>query len=208
MRVLSVQPVTTKKFRIVTEGQLAFVLYKSELSRYGIEEDQEIREEAFDEIMNQLLPLRAKKYAMNLLVKADRTEKELMDKLKKAGYPEDIAALAMDYVKSFGYINDERYAKQYFETFQDRHSVRQLTWKLQQKGISKELAERVLEDCEVEDTEEIIRNLVEKRLRSRKISSDKEMRNLAAYLGRRGFSGEEVWRVLKSYDSRDERLYS
>ena len=202
MKVISIQPVTTKKFRVLTEGQPAFVLYKSELSRYGIREGQEITEEAFDEIMNQLLPQRAKKYAMNLLVRADRTEKELMDKLNRAGYPQEVADLAMDYVRSFGYIDDERYARQYLETFQERQSVRQLTWKLQQKGISKELTERVLEDCEIKDTEKTIRNLVEKRLRSGKtISSDKEMRIMAAYLGRRGFTGEEVWRVLKSYQS-------
>lgn len=199
MIVTAIQPVTTKKYRIEMEGQLAFVLYKSELSRYHIEEAKDIPEVSFREIMDEVLPLRAKRYAMNLLVKADRTEKELRDKLKKAGYPEPIVELALDYVKSFGYIDDERYAVQYMETFQNRQSIRQLSWKLQQKGIDKAVIDRALEQCEMEDTEETIRNLIEKRLRSKKITSEKDLHNMAAYLGRRGFFGENVWRVLKDY---------
>lgn len=206
MKVTAIQPVTTKKFRIVMEEQLAFVLYKSELSRYQIAEDRELKEEHYREIMEEVLPLRAKRYAMNLLVKGDRTEKELIEKLKKAGYPEMIVELAMNYVKSFGYINDERYAIKYLETFQDRQSIKALSWKLQQKGIAKQIIDKAICQCELEDTQETIRNLIEKRLRSKKLTSEKDVRNMAAYLGRRGFMGEEVWRVLKDYTISERNL--
>jgi regulatory protein len=52
---------------------------------------------------------RQKVGAMNLLIRRDRTEKELRDKLRTAGYPDAATIEAVcEYVKSYGYINDDR----------------------------------------------------------------------------------------------------
>ncbi|MCH1983756.1 recombination regulator RecX [Ruminococcus sp. OA3] len=197
MTVTDIRPVTKRKYRVEIEGQLAFILYKGELSRYRIVCGEEIREQDFSEIMNEVLPLRAKRYAMNLLVKMDRTEQEIREKLKKSGYPAEVARKAVDYVKSYGYIDDERYAVHYFERYKDSLSVRQISWKLRQKGVDAGLIEKAAEKAEPDDHEQVIRALVEKRLRNRAEVTEKDIRKLEAYLARRGFYGEEIWKVLK-----------
>ncbi|WP_411335592.1 regulatory protein RecX [Ruminococcus gauvreauii] len=199
MIVTDIRPVTKRTYRVEIEGQLAFILYKSELSRYRIVCGEEIQEQEFSEIMNEILPLRAKRYAMNLLVKMDRTERELREKLKKNGYPAEVSRKAVDYVKSYGYIDDARYAEHYFERYKDSLSVRQISWKLSQKGVDAGLIEKAAEKAELTDHEQVIRALVEKRMRNRDEVTEKDIRKLEAYLARRGFYGEEIWKVLKDY---------
>ena len=55
----------------------------------------------------------ARKKAMKLLERMDRTEKGLSDRLLQAGFSEQAVLDAVSYVKSYGYINDSRYALNY-----------------------------------------------------------------------------------------------
>ena len=128
MTVTEICPVTAKKCRVILEDGTEFVLYKSELSRYGICQGEALVPENLQKILEEVLPLRARKYAMNLLLKKDRTEKELTEKLRRAGYPAQAAQNAVDYVKSFGYIDDERYAAHFLEMGSGKESLKSLTW--------------------------------------------------------------------------------
>ena len=56
---------------------------------------------------------RAAKKAMEWIAYKDRTKKELEDKLYRAGFSEKASKQAMDYVMSFGYIDDRRYVENY-----------------------------------------------------------------------------------------------
>ena len=47
MRIVEVVPVTKTKYRVVTDEQLAFMLYKGELSRYRLKENGELSAENF-----------------------------------------------------------------------------------------------------------------------------------------------------------------
>ena len=50
MRITEIVPVTKAKYRVVTDEQLAFMLYKGELSRYRLKENGELPAETFQEI--------------------------------------------------------------------------------------------------------------------------------------------------------------
>ena len=54
---------------------------------------------------------KAKEKAMRLLLQQDRTEKELRDRLYRAGFSETASEAAMQYVSGFGYLDDRRYAE-------------------------------------------------------------------------------------------------
>ena len=64
------------RVRIVLDDGLSFVLYKGELRRYHLCEGQEIAQEVYKEIMEEVLPKRAKLRAMNLLKARAYTEKQ------------------------------------------------------------------------------------------------------------------------------------
>ena len=72
MLVTKIQAVTKQKYRIELDGQPAFVIYKGELSRYGIKEGQEIPGPVYQELVGQVLTKRAKLRAMHLLYESVR----------------------------------------------------------------------------------------------------------------------------------------
>jgi regulatory protein len=103
--------------------------------------------------------VRAKRRALYLLTDMDRTEKELYDRLKKTGYSEETVNAAMEYVKSFGYIDDVRYARKYIEIFRDRKSRLKMTYDMAAKGVDREVIENAFLEYPEYDETDLIRRL-------------------------------------------------
>ena len=83
--------------------------------------------------------------AMRLLTARDYTEQGLKDKLARGGYSEDAIEDALSYVKSFGYIDDLRYAENYMRCSNGVRSRREAERKLLAKGVSPELIREAME---------------------------------------------------------------
>lgn len=206
MIITGIDAVNKKKYKVELDGQLAFVLYKSELASYHIEKDHELSQETYDKILEEILTPRAKRYVMHLLMKSDKTEYEIYRKLKEHGYPSVATEKAVDYVKSYGYVDDERYVKNYVELHSQKMSRRQVEWKLREKGIEKELIDLVWEECEKPDEAELLRQLVRKKIGSKRNLNDKEIQKTAAFLYRKGFQGNIVWEIIREFSGQDEEI--
>ena len=184
------------------------MLYKGELSRYRLKENGELPAETFQEIFKEILVKRAKLRAMHLLTRMDYTEAELEKKLMKGEYTPQAVKIAMDYVRSYHYLDDERYVTRYLSTYQGRKSRRQMQFELERKGIPRELIRRGQEAMEDEegcaDETDMIRQLLEKRCRNPKEADEKEKRRHYGYLMRRGFTSSEIQSVFREYFSREE----
>ncbi len=197
MTVLQIKELTNKRVLIECES-FAFVLYKGELSSYGIKEGNPIKEECLNEILKEVLPKRACLRAMNLLKVKPYTEKELRKKLADGYYPKEIEDYAVSYVKSFGYINDYDFASLYIDTYKNRKSKKQMEYELYKKGISKEDLVRAFEDLsdEYEDESEAIVSFLKKKgFYSREFSYEEKYK-LMASLCRKGFSPDMVAKVI------------
>ena len=142
--------------------------------------------------------VRAKRRALYLLTDMDRTEKELDDRLKKTGYSEETVNAAMEYVKSFGYIDDVRYARKYIEIFRDRKSRRKMMYDMAAKGVDREVIENAFLEYPEYDETDLIRRLAEKKLRGRDLTEPGVWQKTAAYLARRGFASGDIVKVLQS----------
>ena len=85
MTVTAVEEITKTRRRVYLDGRLAFVLYRGELSRYGIAEGAELPETVYREILDEVLLGRAKRRLIHLLESMDRTELQLRRKLEAIG---------------------------------------------------------------------------------------------------------------------------
>ena len=84
----------------------------------------------------------AKAYAMRVLAGASVPEKKLREKLLLKEYTEDEADEAIEYVKSFGYINDQRIAQGMVEKLAARHWGKfKIKYYLRGKGIDGDTVE-------------------------------------------------------------------
>ena len=198
MIVTDIKPVTKQKFQIEIDGQPAFVLYKGELFRYHLEQDREIEECIYTEIVDEILTKRAKLRAMHLLQKMDRTKWELERKLQESGYPQVVLKRALEYVESFHYIDDKRYAAIYIQSQKTKKGKARIKMELMRKGISAELIAEVFSETENEiDTREAIRSLIEKKCSYSEEMDEKEKRRLYGFLLRRGFSSSDILSVFR-----------
>lgn len=187
------------------ESGLSFPLYSSEVEKYDAWEGSDLSDESLSEIMTQILPSRCIKRAMNLLQKKSFAEGELVRKLSDGGYPEEVVDKAMEYVKSFGYIDDVRYASDYirYHSSQGRGKNR-IRMDLRAKGISDESFEKAWDENTelglIPGADEEIAKLLEKKHFDPDMErADKD--KIAAFIMRRGFSAEDIFRAMKYYNS-------
>ena len=111
MTVTRVEPCGKTRYRIYLNGESAFVLYKGEMKKLGIREGESLSSDILETIYTDILYRRARLRAMHLLEDMDRTEAGLREKLRQGEYPEAVPEKAVAYVRSFGYLDDVRYAE-------------------------------------------------------------------------------------------------
>lgn len=203
MTVTKIEPLTKIKFKVYLDGRFAFVLYKGELSRFGIAEGAEISQEVVEMIRRDVVFKRAKLRAMHLLEDMDRTEAGLREKLRWGFYPDDAAEEAIRYVKSFGYLDDSRYAENFVRSRKGSKSRREIQALLLRKGIPADKIEAAFEACYSEDKggeEEAVRKILKKKRFSREGTDEAQTQKIYAYLARKGFRYETIRQVIQNYN--------
>ncbi|SHJ98139.1 regulatory protein RecX [Hespellia stercorisuis] len=201
MQVTKIEPVTKSKYKVFVDEQFAFVLYKGELSRYHIRAEEELEESLFYKIKNEVILKRAKLRAMHLLNDMDRTESALRTKLKLGLYTEDIIDQAVQYVKSFGYIDDYRYAVHFIDIKKDSKSRREIYAALVQKGVASESIDLAFEETyDTGGEQQAIREIIRKRRVDLSAADEGEIRKLYGYLARKGFKYDDIRQVVQYYN--------
>ncbi len=200
MKVTQIVELSKSRSKVYIEQEFAFVLYKGELRLYHIQEGEEIDRKDYQTIMEEVLPKRAKLRAMNLLKSKDYTTEQLRRKLVQGHYSEKIIQQALDYVASFHYIDDLRYAVSFITYHESTRSRRRIEQDLMGKGIASDIITKAWAEWEqqggVLDEGAMITKLLEKKHYDPQNTDDKERQKLFAFLLRKGFSGEQVRKAL------------
>ena len=199
MLILSIDEIPgkkVKKSKVRLQGGEDLCLYTKEVNRLGLEAGEDLSESAYEDILAMILIPRAKKRAMHLLEKQDRTKQNLSDKLRESGYPMCVVEAAVSYVESYHYIDDERYARNYIRYHQDGKSRRRIYEDLYKKGIAKDVIEIALEDEYLASEEDQIIALLEKKHYDASTADMKEKSRIYRFLLGRGFSYQTIDRIL------------
>lgn len=202
MVVTQITELSKSRCKVYIDQEFAFVLYKGELRLYKVAEGKEIAQKDYEELTKVVLPRRAKLRAMNLLQKRAYTEKQLRDKLEEGGYPTEILGEAIEYVKSYHYVDDVQYAVDYITCYESRKSTKMLEIQLISKGISKENIRvafmRWREQGGIQNEESMIRELLEKKHYDAECDI-KEKNRIYGFLLRKGFSPDKIQEAMKLF---------
>ncbi|MBR6309276.1 MAG: regulatory protein RecX [Lachnospiraceae bacterium] len=207
MLIESIEPVSKDRSRVKLEGGHEFVLYKGELRILKLKEGADLSDEVYRNIMETVLPKRAKLRALNLLKARAYTEYGLKKKLAEGGYPDSVSDIAIAYVKSYGYINDRQFALDYLSDQSAKRSKKELYQKLSSKGISKEILDGAFaevygsykdarEESSFDETDVIVKTLKKRGFTGNE--SYEERQKLLAYFYRRGFEMDSVYKAMDS----------
>lgn len=197
-RISSLEKLTSGRYLVSLDDGSSFPLYGKELAAFGITPDGGLEDRDYETIMGELLPKRARQRAMRLLEAMDRTERQLREKLVSCGYPPEIVENAVEYVRSYHYIDDVRYAESYIEFRKHSKSVTKLRQELYGKGISGESFEEALARVEMPDEERQIRSWMEKKKFRPEEADRKETERFFQFLQRKGYGPSAILRALRS----------
>lgn len=142
----------------------------------------------------------ARSVALRLLTGAPKSRHQLAEAMAKRDVPEEVADRVLDRFTEVGLVDDAAYAE---ILVRSRHterglSRRALAQELRRRGVDDETAQEALEQVDDADEEQAARALARKKLRATR-GLDRETRLRRAYgaLGRRGYGGSLVSRVVR-----------
>ena len=144
---------------------------------------------------------KARAQALHLLKFRVRSEEELRQRLERKGVSAPLIQTLLEDFKKKGFIDDAKFARYAAnqQMFSKPVSRRALLMKLKTKGVSSALAAQAVEQAtEGQNDLEVARELAKARLsRLKGLSSEAVQRRLFGFLGRRGFSSDVVYRVVR-----------
>ena len=116
----------------------------------------------------------AREKALRLLEFRSHSEKELYDKLKRAGARSEDIEKVLDFCREYGFVNDERYAVGKAKDLKNlkKYGKNRIKQELYSKGISAENIEAALAELDA-DEEDMLYPLV-----SKKLGGDFERKNI------------------------------
>lgn len=204
MQVSKIEEFSASKSKIIFEDNSFIIVYKNDIRRFGFAEGVDVSDKQLEVLYGEILPYRAKARCMKLLQSRDYAEGELRKKLRGDGYPQTVIDVTVEYLMEYGYINDSRYIKLYYQCKSVKKSRKQIILDLQQKGISKESIMNVMGelyiDSETNGDVQCIRKLLRKRKYKDSCADIKEKDKTKAYLFRKGFELDDIIKCMHHFN--------
>lgn len=194
MIVTRIEQHTKTKVKVCLDNRTDFQLYKREIDKYSITLGEELSN--YDEILSEVLIPRAKKRAMHLLEKMDRTKADIRSKLRRNGYPDEAINAAIEYIESYNYLNDERYSYMYVRNYCNSRSRNRIMQDLYRKGVDKDTINDAIESEYSVDEEELIKMYIIKRGYDVDNASMKDRDKMFRFLISKGFPLDEIQRLI------------
>lgn len=204
--ITQIDELDKKRCKVYIDQEYAFTIYKDELTEYKLRVNYPIEDKIYQIIKTEILPKRAKKRCLNLLQKHPYTEHKLRDKLEEGHYTEDIIEDAINYVKSFHYIDDYEYACRYIFYHKDSESRKKMEEKLMMKGVRRETLQKAFWDSYNSEDEimEIELEQAKKLLVKKKYNPEnadwKEKQKVYTFLMRKGISSYVIKKAMALQD--------
>lgn len=200
---ISLRPCTNKKIYIDPLDREGIYLYPGELRKEGLKDGQEISEEKINKLRLTYAGPRAKKRALAILIKRDQTEAQLRDKLLKAQTDRQSLEEAMDFVRSQGYIDDEKYARDYLHSRRTKKSFRQIRADLIRKGIPRDILDRVFDENEEQNGHDL-QQLFERYIRRFPDFDRDAARRTYAHFARKGYASDLISSMIRARADMEE----
>jgi regulatory protein len=168
--------------------------------------NQELNERQIEEIIKKAEFQKTLDKLLKWVMGRPHSEKEIYDYLRHRKVPNVIHKELFSRLKYFNLLDDEEFARRFVEDrqrFRPR-SKRNLDHELKNKGISKEIIDKVLNEIEIDEGKIALDLLKSRRSHWGRVDSDKLKQKMLAYLVSKGFGFEVAKRAAGAYNMRED----
>ena len=191
------------RYNVFIDNEFAFGIDGVDLLYYKLKEGEELSRARYDEILEQLVFIKARETALKYIDYKQRTEKEVRKKLE-GEYSPEIIDRVMVMLKKYSIVDDEKYAELFVKDCLNLKGwgKQRILTELAVRGIDRGRAEKYLENTD-DIMLEKAKKLIEKRVKG-KISDMKEYKKHLDFLLRRGFDYNTAKTVLDARKTDEE----
>ena len=195
MSVLTLRPGKNNKVHLLLDGEYAMTADSDCVAFSGLCDNMILDDEALTDLQGKVNARRAFNKASDLLALRDHSEKELLQKLRQKGFA-DGAEEAMEKLKSYGYLDDSRFALRFAQELQrvKHYGKKRIEQELYRKGVSRDVVSDTLEQLSFD--EDALTALIERRY-LRQLDTEKGVQKTVAALQRMGYSFGEIRDALQ-----------
>ncbi|MCS6807323.1 MAG: RecX family transcriptional regulator [Bacteroidota bacterium] len=214
---VAIQKKNKSRCSVFVNGEFAFGCTIDAVTHFGLTQGKEIFEHEIIQIQAYDSTLALKQAALHYATYKPRTAEQVRRAMVIKGYTAAEAEYAVDFLKEFGYVNDQRYARAFIREVRSRKSIglHRLQQELIKRGISKHDIEDALADIfSAEDTAlselNAARTAITKKLRTlQRKPIPKQKQALLGHLQRQGFSWNIIHHVIaEAFDDRNDKAHS
>ncbi len=186
-----------KSYTLVVNGETIKNVNIDVALSYSLQEG-EMDGERYKEFIKENARQNAKAYLYSMIARKSRTVKEARDRLYEKGFHKDAVEYAITTVSSYGYLNDEEYAKSFVENSARIKGGYRLRRELQQKGIGEEDMIDALAELDENTEYESAKALAKKYLKGKNLEDEKVREKIFRYLVSRGYSYDTIKKVIRA----------
>ena len=148
--------------------------------------------------MDNVLYEEARRIALRLFNRRFLSRKELVERLKKRGYEDNVIEAVVDKMTALHYLDDERLAREVYRRYNGmgKYGNYYIRQRLKMRGLPEP------EDCFVDNEREKAWQLIKKRFMDRRELPDKA--KVIRFLQYRGFAGDVIHEVLERIEATGE----
>ena len=160
---IEVQKRNVNRVNVYVDEAFNFACDAELIYKQGIQKDSIIDIEAIKEIVKEDEFIKCKNSALRTVEKTYKTEKELRDKLAEKGFEEDTIKRAIEFLKEYNLLNDEKYAEMYIKDRLRSQGRNKTKYALIRKGVSEDILLDKLSNIDTEDENDTAFKLAEKK---------------------------------------------
>lgn len=192
---------------------LSLYFSSEEVAEYYLYEEAELKH-PFETLIVRVLFRRMLTAVLPFVVFTKRTETQVRQRVAELDYEElepawlpfreDAMEMLLTHLRELQYVDDVRYVTSYLRVqLKKPTSKRSIASELSKRGIPRDLIETALADVELDETE-AARQLIQKKFSGlSSCCSRKEQAKVYRYLAGKGFSGETIRSVMRTYGEED-----
>lgn len=182
-------------------------LFDELVVKHGLKVDMEVDSQKIAKLAREDDAKKSMDMSLRYLQYRSRSQKEMEDYLEAKGFKRDIIDETIDKLKSYGYINDLAFARDWVSHRMATKPMGRAMIKreLYYKGIDNEIIEKSLDQFSENEEEEQAYKLALKYIkRYRNLDTREQFYKIGQALARRGFNWEVAKRALRRLELEEE----
>lgn len=203
---VEVQKNNKERVNIYIDGEFELSCSAELAYKYNLKSGKVIEPEEFGGLVSEDNYIKCKTAALRYMERSYKSQKEITDKLLEKGYEEETVHRVLEFLKSYGFVDDKNYVQLYAKEKLSTQGKNKIKHALSRKGIHEEVIEECLRSFDSSIEENTALAMAEKKLKTL-VKSEKDRRKIYRKLGefliRNGFSVEKVKdvveRVMRDY---------